>query len=203
MSQRDPSIEFLGYVDDIRPLVHRSAVYICPIRDGGGTKLKMLDAMAMGRAIVAHPVATEGLDLVDGEQCLIAAEPAEFASKIVSALGSERQRRELGRSARRHVEGHFSFERIGADLAGIYRRNQAAMRASVAANLLYFPVTTLAGEPVRRLIAEYRRHDRLSSFELAAMQSGRLRDIVKYARHSTGHYALSNPTAGGWCAVNL
>ena len=121
IGQQDPSIELLGYVDDIRPLVHRSALYICPIRDGGGTKLKMLDAMAMGKAIVAHPVATEGLGLVDGEQCLIAAEPEDFSGKIVSALRSEQQRRELGRNARRHVEEHFSFERIGTDLADIYQ----------------------------------------------------------------------------------
>jgi glycosyltransferase involved in cell wall biosynthesis len=121
MCQQDKFVELLGFVDDIRPIVHRSAVYVCPIRDGGGTKLKMLDAMAMGKAIVAHPVATEGLSLVDGDQCLIAAEPRDFADKILSVLRSDNQRQALEQRARRHVEEHFDFERIGASLADMYQ----------------------------------------------------------------------------------
>ena len=112
-------VELLGFVDDIRPLVHRSAVYACPIRDGGGTKLKMLDAMALGIAIVAHPVACEGLGVAHEEQVLIAETGADIA-KCISRLFSDVTLREnLATRARAHVERHFSFDSIGADLAAL------------------------------------------------------------------------------------
>lgn len=115
----DPNVELLGFVDDIRPLVQRTCVYVCPIRDGGGTKLKMLDAMAMGKAIVAHPVACEGLQTVDGQHVLMADDPGIFAKRISELFSSSSARHQFGINARRHVEANFSFDRIGDDLSSI------------------------------------------------------------------------------------
>lgn len=116
-SEKDHRVSFPGFVDDMRPLVHGSSVYVCPIFDGGGTKLKMLDAMAMGRAIVAHPVACEGLRLKDGEQVLMASSPEEFLACISRLFQDVSLRASLGERGRRHVEEHFSFETIGRDLS--------------------------------------------------------------------------------------
>ncbi len=121
--QRDiattPGVELLGFVDDIRPLVHRSAVYACPIRDGGGTKLKMLDAMALGKAIVAHPVACEGLGVAHEEQVLVAETGADMAKCISRLFMDATLRERIAARARAHVERYFSFDSIGADLAAL------------------------------------------------------------------------------------
>lgn len=109
-----------GFVDDVRPYLSSAAVYVCPIRDGGGTKLKMLDAMAMKKAIVAYPEASEGLGVEDGKHVLIVDSPADFAKTVVSLLSDERRRVALGDEARLLVEGKYSFESIGRGLANLY-----------------------------------------------------------------------------------
>src|SRR5690606_2615275 len=60
-------IKVLGFVDEIRDHIETATLYVCPIMDGGGTKLKILDALGMGKAIVAHRIASEGIDVRDGE----------------------------------------------------------------------------------------------------------------------------------------
>lgn len=116
----DRRVKLLGFVDDIRPLVHASCIYVCPIFDGGGTKLKMLDAMAMGAAIVAHPVACEGLGLTDGKEVFIASSVMEFVDGVEQLLSDRARRKQLGDAARSHVETHFGFCSIGEKLAKIY-----------------------------------------------------------------------------------
>lgn len=118
-ARQNPRVELLGFVDDIRPTVLGSSVYVCPIRDGGGTKLKMLDAMAMGKAIVAHPVACEGLGVSHGREVLIAEDPGQFCEHVLRALSSPSLRDALGVAARRHVESTFSFDNIGKRLVAI------------------------------------------------------------------------------------
>jgi polysaccharide biosynthesis protein PslH len=120
LAARDSRIRPMGFVDDIRPIVHQSMVYVCPIFDGGGTKLKMLDAMAMGKAIVAHPVACEGLDIVDGRQVLEASDPEAFASAILRLLDNPSLRAHLESAGRKHVREYFSFDSIGSDLSRSY-----------------------------------------------------------------------------------
>ena len=116
----DPRIQVMGFVNDIRPVVLESMVYVCPIFDGGGTKLKMLDAMAMGKAIVAHPISCEGLDVVCGEQVLQAVEPEGFVNQILRVMDNPSLRETLQRNARDHVERRFSFRSIGRGLSQLY-----------------------------------------------------------------------------------
>ena len=120
ISSRDPRVRALGFVDDIRPLVAESMIYVCPIFDGGGTKLKMLDAMAMGKAIVAHPVAAEGLDLIDGQEVLLAEKPDGMARACIRLFDDHTLRANLQIGARRKAESDFSFEMIGRQLAAAY-----------------------------------------------------------------------------------
>jgi polysaccharide biosynthesis protein PslH len=120
LAARDSRIKPMGFVDDIRPIVHQSMVYVCPIFDGGGTKLKMLDAMAMGKAIVAHPVACEGLDITDGLQALQASAPEAFATAILRLMDDRALRMNLEIEGRKHVCEHFSFASIGRELSRSY-----------------------------------------------------------------------------------
>jgi glycosyltransferase involved in cell wall biosynthesis len=118
--QRLPSMRVTGFVDDIRPYMEEAAVYVCPIFDGGGTKLKMLDAMAMGKAIVAHPIACEGIDIVHGEHVLMAEDPREFARLVAELWKNRTLRQSLGDNARRLVVQRYSFGEIGGRLAGLF-----------------------------------------------------------------------------------
>ncbi len=119
-------IEIPGFVDDMRPLVYRSQVYVCPIYDGGGTKLKMIDAMALSKPIVAHPVACEGLGLTDGVDVIIAETPIEFRDSIIRLFEDSELRRRLGAAARARAERVFSFREIGAKLADLYSQLAAS-----------------------------------------------------------------------------
>ena len=77
--QLDDSVRLSGYVDDIRPVIASAAVCVVPLRQGGGTRLKILEAMALGTPVVSTSKGAEGLDVTPGHDILIADEPAEFA----------------------------------------------------------------------------------------------------------------------------
>lgn len=117
LARRDDRFLVHGFVDDIRPLLDRAAVYVCPITDGGGTKLKILDALAMGKAIVAHPVACEGIDIVANENVLLAETVDEFVSAIHGLLEDESLQERLGGNARELAVEKYAYDRIGAELA--------------------------------------------------------------------------------------
>src|SRR5262249_35918041 len=89
-----------GLVDDVRPYLERAAVVIAPLRIGGGTRLKIVEAMAMGKPVVATSLGAEGLDVVDGEDILLADTPEDFAGQVVRALGDAALARRLGEAAR-------------------------------------------------------------------------------------------------------
>jgi glycosyltransferase involved in cell wall biosynthesis len=118
----DPSVEVTGYVGDVRPFMRRAEVYVCPIRDGGGTRLKLLDAMAMGMPIVSHGFAIEGLSITPGCQALVADDAEGIVSAVEEILSNPDRAATLGRNARTHVETHFSVEAVRSHLAAAYER---------------------------------------------------------------------------------
>jgi glycosyltransferase involved in cell wall biosynthesis len=105
-------IEITGRVDDIRPYMSRAAVYVVPLRGGGGTRLKIPEALAMGKAVVSTTVGAEGLPLVSGEHFIRADDPAEFAASVVSLLRSPQRRKALGAAARRLMEERYSWAQV-------------------------------------------------------------------------------------------
>jgi polysaccharide biosynthesis protein PslH len=113
----DPSLRVYGFVDDVRPYLAGAKVYVCPIRDGGGTKLKMLDALAMGKAIVAHPLAAEGLDVVAGEHVVYASTAQDYLDALPSLLADEARLAALGRAGRELVVARYAFGMLGRELA--------------------------------------------------------------------------------------
>lgn len=119
---RDAQVEAPGFVDDVRPWVARAGVYVVPLRVGGGTRLKMVDAMAQGKAIVATTVGAEGIDGRDGEQFVLADEPVAFADAVIRLLEDATERQRLGRAARARAEERYAWPILGRELASIYSR---------------------------------------------------------------------------------
>jgi len=118
---QDPNIVVVPSPDDIRPWVARGAVFVCPILDGGGTKLKILDALAMGKAVVSTAIGCEGLQVKHGENILVADTPRDFAREVLRALGNEPLRKQLGTMGRALVEKQYSWEVISGHLEQAYR----------------------------------------------------------------------------------
>jgi sugar transferase (PEP-CTERM/EpsH1 system associated) len=110
-------ITLTGRVDDIRPHVERAALYVVPLRIGGGTRIKLYEAMAMGKAVVSTPVGAEGLPLRDGEHLLLAEKPDAFADAVVQLLLDHDARRRIERAARAFVESQCSWERAATAFA--------------------------------------------------------------------------------------
>ena len=120
-SQKDSHIIVHGFVDDIRAYMARAAVYVAPIRVGGGTRLKILDALACGKAVVSTSIGCEGLDVTPEENILIGDTPEEFAGQVIRLLRDSDLRKKLQRNGRKLVENKYAWEIIGAQLNRIYR----------------------------------------------------------------------------------
>ena len=110
----DTSVQLTGYVEDIRLPVAGSSVCVVPLRQGGGTRLKILEAMALGTPVVATSKGAEGLEVVDGEHLLIADDPAAFAAATLRLLREPDLRARLATHARRLVEERYDWSHIGA-----------------------------------------------------------------------------------------
>ncbi|MBI4167037.1 MAG: glycosyltransferase [Acidobacteria bacterium] len=113
-------IEVVASPEDIRPWVARAAVFVCPVLDGGGTRIKILDAMAMGKAVVSTSIGCEGLAVKHGENILIGDSPAEFADEVVRTLRSPFLRKHIENNGRSLVEKRYSWEVVGARLEQAY-----------------------------------------------------------------------------------
>jgi polysaccharide biosynthesis protein PslH len=109
-------ISLTGYVDDVRAWVHGARCYVVPLRVGGGTRLKVLDAWAMGKAVVSTAVGCEGLDARDGENILVRDDPEEFAEAVRLVLSDDALRDRLAANARATAEQTYAWERIGAHM---------------------------------------------------------------------------------------
>jgi len=114
-------LQLTGYVDDIRPYLARAACFIAPLRFGGGTRLKLLDAWAMGKAIVSTSPGAEGLGGVDGEDLLLAENADRFADAVVRVLRDPALRARLEAGGRAAVETRFSWDVIGRRMSDLYR----------------------------------------------------------------------------------
>lgn len=116
----DPAITLIANPPDIRPWIAKGNVVICPMVDGGGTRLKLLDAMSAGKAIVTTRVGAEGLGIEHGKEALIADSAEEFARLTVRLLGDSSLQAELVQNARSFVVKRFGWDTIGKNLAAAY-----------------------------------------------------------------------------------
>jgi len=117
----DPRIRLVPNPEDIRPWVARASAFICPILDGGGTRLKILDAMAMGKPVVSTSIGCEGLQVKHGENILIADSPESFATEACRLLENDLLRHQIATAGRNLVADQYSWERIAHQLEMAYR----------------------------------------------------------------------------------
>jgi glycosyltransferase involved in cell wall biosynthesis len=113
-------IVFTGHVPDTRPYLARAACCVVPLRMGSGTRIKILEAWAMGKAVVSTRVGAEGLEARDGENILLRDEPAAFAEAVQAVLDDSGLRARLGAAGRATVERCHDWERIGAAMNSAY-----------------------------------------------------------------------------------
>ena len=108
-------VDVTGTVEDIRPFVADAAAVVVPLRVGGGTRLKIFEALAMGKAVISTAVGAEGLPLTDGVHFMRADAPAEFAGAVTALLRDPERRRELGMAGRRLVEARYSWAQVATE----------------------------------------------------------------------------------------
>jgi len=136
----EQGVHVTGRVDDVRPYMRDAAVYVVPLRIGGGTRLKIFEAMAMRKAVVSTVVGAEGLPVTGGDHLLLADEPRGFARGVVRLLRDLDKRRSVEQAARQLVVSKYDWSVVAADL------EEALMRfASMTA------VPAMAPVPARRV----------------------------------------------------
>jgi glycosyltransferase involved in cell wall biosynthesis len=123
-------IEVTGYVDDVRSYLASAACYVIPMRVGGGTRLKLLDAWAMGKAIVSTTQGVEGTEAIHGTNALIVDDPHEFASHVTRVLKDAELRERLGRAGRATAERLYSWSVIRDRQTDLYRKVIDAKRGN-------------------------------------------------------------------------
>ncbi len=119
LSKRDPSVVVTGRVDDVRPYMEAAAVYVVPIRIGGGTRLKIYEAMGMELPIVSTTIGAEGLPVRPGVDLLLADTPEAFAGRVVELLQDEVQAKEIGAQAAALVRERFGWAQVATRFAEI------------------------------------------------------------------------------------
>jgi glycosyltransferase involved in cell wall biosynthesis len=112
LSKEDKSLIITGRVDDVRPYMENATAYIVPLRIGGGTRLKIYEAMAMERAVVSTTVGAEGLPLTNGVELLLADEPSTFADAVVRVLTDNVYASGLGKRAATVVRENFGWRQV-------------------------------------------------------------------------------------------
>jgi sugar transferase (PEP-CTERM/EpsH1 system associated) len=117
LSKRNPSVIVTGRVDDVRPYMDRAVAYVVPIRIGGGTRLKIYEAMAMAKPIVSTTIGAEGLPVRHERELLLADTPESFAAAVVRLLTAEDFAQALGRRAAAAVVEQFGWDRVAAKFA--------------------------------------------------------------------------------------
>jgi glycosyltransferase involved in cell wall biosynthesis len=128
-----PGIEWEGFVSDPRPAYHRASVVIAPLLASAGTNIKIMEAMAMGRAIVSTRAGINGLDdLAADRDLLVSDDPAGFADAVNRLLSDADLRRSIEKSARATVAARYGWEAVGARQRDLYRRLMAASSSSSA-----------------------------------------------------------------------
>jgi glycosyltransferase involved in cell wall biosynthesis len=113
-------VHVTGRVEDVVPYYRQCAVFIVPLRAGGGTRLKILEAMALGRPVVSTAIGCEGLDVVGDEHLLIADSAEQFAEKTVRLLTDAALYRKLAFNARQLVVRRYDWDIIAGELMRVY-----------------------------------------------------------------------------------
>jgi glycosyltransferase involved in cell wall biosynthesis len=122
MHKPNESVTLTGYVPDVKPYLEKTTLVVVPVRLGGGMRIKVLEALAAGKPVVASARAVEGLDLMDGEQVVLAKDDNDFARAIIDLLGNPDKRVSLAAQAQAWARANLSWEKTVADYDALYHR---------------------------------------------------------------------------------
>jgi len=120
-AKNDTNLEVVGYVDDERDVFRRSLALIVPLRIGGGSRLKILTAFGLGKAVISTSKGAEGIDYKDGKNILIGDTPEVFASHMLSLLSEQERSKELGSAARLLALEKYDWQKLGLKLVNFYK----------------------------------------------------------------------------------
>lgn len=116
----DQGVTVTGRVPDVQPYMDRAALFVAPLRSGGGMRVKVLEAMAAGKAVVATPLAAQGLEIEDGVHALTPSTTEDFVKRIAELLDDSGRRRRLATQARAWAEDHLSWDRCACAYETLY-----------------------------------------------------------------------------------
>jgi glycosyltransferase involved in cell wall biosynthesis len=133
LSKRDPAVLVTGRVEDVRPFMEKAAVYIVPLRIGGGTRLKIFEAMSMKKAIVSTTIGAEGLPVSDGNELCIADAPESFAAAVIQLLTKPDLAEQMGERAGTVVREKFGWAGVAKRFAEICESALSVSSASEGA----------------------------------------------------------------------
>ena len=120
LANTNSEVIITGRVDDVKPYINRASVYVVPLRIGGGTRLKILEALALRKAVVSTTIGAEGLNLVDQQEIVLADQPDQFARAVIELLDDAQHRRSLGEKGRERVEKNYGWPAIVENLRQVY-----------------------------------------------------------------------------------
>ena len=115
-----PNVVVTGTVADVRPYVHKAAVFVVPLRMGSGTRLKVLEGLSMQKAMVSTSLGCEGIDVKDQKHLLIADDPASFAAAVLRLLDDPARAAALAAAGRELIDRRYRWETVVADLEAFY-----------------------------------------------------------------------------------
>jgi polysaccharide biosynthesis protein PslH len=119
-AQNSPGIEITGYVDDVRPYMNESSVFIAPLRSGSGTKIKVLNALALEKAVVTTSIGAEGINVEHKKNVIISDETKEFAEQTIYLLENPQIAKKIGENGRKFIEDNYAWEIIFNKMNHIY-----------------------------------------------------------------------------------
>jgi glycosyltransferase involved in cell wall biosynthesis len=114
-------IEVTGRVPDVRPYLEQATLFVCPLRFGAGIKNKVLEAMAMGKPIVATRLSADGIGLIEGEHVLYGSSAEMLGAAVLRLLHDNDLRQRMAQANRRLIETRFTWERVADQYEALYR----------------------------------------------------------------------------------
>jgi len=120
LEKGNKNVKVVGYVNDVRPYIDAAAVYVAPMKSGSGTKLKVLNALSMAKAVVTTSIGAEGIHVKDNEHLLIADDPVLFAKKTIELLRDPERAAKIGENGRRRMCDEYDWESIGQRMDEVY-----------------------------------------------------------------------------------
>jgi glycosyltransferase involved in cell wall biosynthesis len=135
LSERDPNFVVHGFVDDVRPYLWDATAYICPIRDGGGTKLKILDALAVGVPLIAQNFSCKGIAVEPNRHVLFASSPKDYVDQVEKILSDSEMCNRLTINGPKFIKDNFSYKNIGRNysalISGLIKGKSVDKKATV------------------------------------------------------------------------